>query len=75
MSWKQMLAYVTGEIEESLLLQNEYLLEENRALRNQLKRPINPLWREIIETYHSGIYEALSCRTKSSGHRERHPLP
>jgi len=33
-----MLAYVTGEVEESLLLRIEYLIEENRVLRNQLDR-------------------------------------
>ena len=36
MPWKRMLAYVTGEIEESLLARVEYLIEENRVLRNQL---------------------------------------
>ena len=40
MPWKRMLAYVTGEIEESLLLRIEYLLEENRVLRNQLQKRI-----------------------------------
>ena len=40
MPWKRMLAYVIGDIEESLLKRVEYLLEENRVLRNQLaKRP------------------------------------
>jgi len=38
MPWKRMLAYVTGEVEESLLLRIEYLIEENRVLRNQLDR-------------------------------------
>ena len=36
MPWKRMLALVTGEIEESLLARVEYLIEENRVLRNQL---------------------------------------
>ena len=38
MPWKKMLAYVTGEIEESLLLRLEYLIEENRVLRIQLDK-------------------------------------
>ena len=38
MPWKRMLAVVTGGIEESLLLRIEYLIEENRVLRNQLDR-------------------------------------
>ena len=37
MPWKKMLAVVTGGIEESLLLRIEYLIEENRVLRNQQK--------------------------------------
>jgi hypothetical protein len=37
MTWNKMLAYVTGEIEESLLLRIEYLIEENRILRRQLQ--------------------------------------
>ncbi len=40
MPWKRMLAYVTGEIEESLLLRIEYLIEENRVCRNQLGKRI-----------------------------------
>lgn len=38
MPWKRMLAYVTGEIEESLLLRIEYLIEENRVLRRQMSK-------------------------------------
>ena len=40
MPWKRMLAYVTGEIEESLLRKIEYLIEENRVLRNQIEKRI-----------------------------------
>ena len=40
MPWKKMLAYVTGEIEQSLLHRIEYLLEENRILRNQIEKRI-----------------------------------
>ena len=40
MPWKRMLAYVTGEVEESLLLKIEYLIEENRVLRNQIQKRI-----------------------------------
>ena len=37
MNWKRMLAYVTGSVDEELRLRNEYLVTENRILRNQLK--------------------------------------
>ena len=38
MPWRRILAYVTGEVDESLLLRIEYLIEENRVLRGQVKR-------------------------------------
>jgi hypothetical protein len=36
MPWKRMLAYITGSVSEDLLRRIEYLLEENRVLRNQI---------------------------------------
>src|SRR5262249_20244915 len=36
-NWKRMLAYVTGSVDEQLLLRNEYFITENRILRNQIK--------------------------------------
>src|SRR5512138_2963048 len=35
-SWVRLLAYVTGLVNQELLLQNEYLAAENRILRAQL---------------------------------------
>jgi len=35
-----MVAHVPGEVEESLLLRIEYLIEENRILRNQIEKRI-----------------------------------
>src|SRR5262245_61603455 len=37
MDWKYLLAYITGTVDQELLLRNEYLVTENRILRNQLK--------------------------------------
>src|SRR5262245_59483349 len=37
MAWKHLLAYITGTVDQELLLRNEYLVTENRILRNQLK--------------------------------------
>ena len=37
MDWKSLLAYITGSVDQELLLRNEYLVMENRILRNQLK--------------------------------------
>ena len=32
-----MLSYISGSVDEELLLRNEYLVAENRVLRNQLQ--------------------------------------
>ena len=37
MEWARTLAYITGTVDQELLLRNEYLAAENRILRAQLK--------------------------------------
>jgi len=37
MDWKRLLAYISGSVDQELLLRNEYLAAENRVLRNQIK--------------------------------------
>ena len=37
MDWKKLLAYISGSVDEELLLRNEYLVTENRILRAQIK--------------------------------------
>src|SRR5918999_172169 len=37
MDWKQLLAYITGSVDQELLLRNEYLVTENRILRQQIR--------------------------------------
>ncbi len=36
MEWKTVLAYITGTVDQELSLRNEYLVAENRLLRNQI---------------------------------------
>jgi putative transposase len=36
MEWKHVLAYMTGSVDQQLLLRNEYLVTENRILRQQI---------------------------------------
>ena len=36
MNWKRILAYISGSVDQELLLRNEYLATENRVLRNQI---------------------------------------
>ena len=37
MEWARIVAYMTGSVDEELLLRNEYLATENRILRAQIK--------------------------------------
>src|SRR6267142_4285428 len=40
MDWKTVLAYITGSVDQELLLRHEYLVTENRILRDQIKGSI-----------------------------------
>ncbi len=37
MPWRKMLAYITGTVDQELLLRNEYLAAENRILRAKIQ--------------------------------------
>ena len=37
MDWVRILAYITGTVDQELLLRNEYLAAENRILKSQVK--------------------------------------
>ena len=37
MIWTRLLTYITGSVDQELLLRNEYLATENRILKNQIK--------------------------------------
>jgi hypothetical protein len=37
MNWKRLLAYITDSVDQELLLRNEFLVTENRILKNQIK--------------------------------------
>ena len=37
MDWPSLLAYITGRVDQELLLRNEYLAAENRILRAKIK--------------------------------------
>jgi hypothetical protein len=46
MDWKILLAYITGSVDQELLLRNEYLATENCILRQQIPGRV----RESIKT-------------------------
>jgi hypothetical protein len=50
MGWKKLLAYITGSVDQELLLRNEYLVTENRILRNQIdgRVPLNDGERKVL---------------------------
>ena len=37
MPWNRILAYITGAVDQELLVGNEYLVTENRILRGQIR--------------------------------------
>jgi putative transposase len=37
MNWKTLLAYITRSVDQELLLRNEFLVTENRILRNRIQ--------------------------------------
>ena len=41
MDWKHLLAYIAGTVDQELLVRNEYLVTENRILRQQIKGRIH----------------------------------
>jgi hypothetical protein len=63
MTWKRLLAYITGSVDEQLVLQNEYLVTENRILRRQLQRRLklmlednlcnHNIWLQMTDADHS----------------------
>jgi putative transposase len=55
MDWARILAYITGKVDEELLLRNEYLVAENRILKAQPKTPLrltDAEWVTLTEIAH-----------------------
>jgi transposase InsO family protein len=52
MDWKQFLVYLTGSVDQELLVRNEYLVTENRILRQQITgrvRLSDSEWKTLAE--------------------------
>ena len=62
MNWKRMLAYVTGSVDEELLARNEYLVTENRILRNQIQGRIRLTDPERVMSENSPPRTYAACR-------------
>ena len=68
--WARLLAYVTGLVNQQLLLQNEYLAAENRILRAQLPKrlrltdPQRSTFAEIGKRLGRKALEQVACVAK-----------
>ncbi len=51
MDWARMLTYITGTVDQELLLRNEYLATENRILKAQLKGRQLPILRNALQEH------------------------
>ena len=51
MDWKHLLAYITGPVDQELLLRNEYLATENQILRQWLKGRVRLTERYTLTQY------------------------
>ena len=58
--WARLLAYVTGLVNQKLLLQNEYLIAENRIFRAQLPQRLQ-LTDESGHLKHAAIETKFIC--------------
>ena len=56
MDWVRILAYITGTVDQELLLRNEYLGAENRILKAQLKTPLR-----LTDTERVTLAEIAHC--------------
>jgi putative transposase len=70
MTWARMLAYITGTVDQELLLRNEYLAAENRGLRAQIEGRLllsdaeKATWAEIAQRLGRKALEELAAVAK-----------
>ena len=72
MIWARMLAYITGTVDEELLLRNEYLAAENRILRAQIKGRFRSTARtESLGRIGGGREAGYAASLVSKAHRQQ----
>jgi hypothetical protein len=69
MDWGRILAYITGTVDQELLLRNEYLAAENRILKSQLKTRLQRAGHVNYATSKGGVN-----RSVASGLQARWPV-
>ena len=60
MNWKIWLAYITGTVDQDLLLRNEYLVTENRILRHQINARVRLVYSRKIPSVPCSHCESAS---------------
>ena len=82
MDWKTLLAYITGSVDQELLLRTEYLAAENGILRNQITGCVHLRDAERTTLAEIGkklgkqaLAEALAVTCEKSHVNSEHPLP
>ena len=82
MDWKTMLTYISGSVDEELLLRNEYLVAEDRVLRNQIqgrlrltdvKRPGTPVLSPFVFLDTTGPFSTPLSHRRVSNRRRSVP--
>ena len=73
MNWKRLLAYVNGSVDEELHLRNEYLVTENRILRDQIKGRVRLTDPERVSLAEIG--KRLGRRPSKKWHKSSAPKP
>ena len=69
MDWKRLLAYITGSVDQELLLRNESLVTENRILHSQIKGRMHlsegsgKPWLTLVETGKYALAEVATIVT------------
>jgi hypothetical protein len=71
MAWKTLLTYITGTVDQELLVRNEYLMTENRIRRRQLQGRIrlNDGERKALAEIGQKLRNAGCARSKRSACR------
>ena len=89
MGWKKLLSYITGSVDQELLLRNEYLVTENRMLRQQIPGRVRltdaerttlaeigkKLGRQALTASIAQPFSALLTKQASRVCHSRHGLP
>jgi hypothetical protein len=67
MDWKTLLAYITGSVDQELLLRNEYLVTENPIGQGRVPLRADLVWGSIAFPCPDAVCGAFSSGENASG--------